>query len=179
MVEKTMPGASNEPVRENPTVRSKFDKSQGRGLPAPHLTFPGQVAPVTNDGAARVRMEPKDVTSRGSYRSEHISPSNLGTAMAEGRRMANAPNMGQTAYVGKSTTLGLSGMLKGPSGTPSGGDGVRHDKQHDTRSAGRLGSNVQARNKSGASDNVVSRRSSKQGPGALHANKRGSGPNLK
>ena len=37
-----MPG-THEEHRDNPPVRSKFDKSQGKGLPAPHLKFPGGV----------------------------------------------------------------------------------------------------------------------------------------
>ena len=38
-----MKGAENEPVRNNPTVRSKFDKSHGKGLKAPHMSFPGGI----------------------------------------------------------------------------------------------------------------------------------------
>jgi|SRR5580700_2667368 hypothetical protein len=41
-----MPG-THEENRENPPVRSKFDKSQGRGLPAPHLGFPGKTVKVS------------------------------------------------------------------------------------------------------------------------------------
>lgn len=42
-----MKGAETEPVRNNPPVRSKFDKSHGHGLPAPHLSHPGEVAKET------------------------------------------------------------------------------------------------------------------------------------
>ena len=31
----------------NPPVHSKFDRSRGFGLKAPHLKHPGEVAPVT------------------------------------------------------------------------------------------------------------------------------------
>jgi hypothetical protein len=44
-----MPG-THEENRENPPVRSKFDKSQGRGLPAPHMKFPGGI--VKESGSA-------------------------------------------------------------------------------------------------------------------------------
>lgn len=37
----------NDPVGSNPTVHSKFDRSQGKGLKAPRLSHPGETAPVT------------------------------------------------------------------------------------------------------------------------------------
>lgn len=42
-----MPGAHDEGVKENPRVQSKFDRSHGKGLPAPHLKHPGEVARET------------------------------------------------------------------------------------------------------------------------------------
>lgn len=41
---KTLP---NDPVYNNPAVESKFDRSHGKGLTPPHLSWPGQTAPVT------------------------------------------------------------------------------------------------------------------------------------
>lgn len=46
--ESGMRGAGNEGEnRANPPVRSKFDRSHGMGLKAPHLSHPGEVAPET------------------------------------------------------------------------------------------------------------------------------------
>jgi len=47
-----MKGAEDEGVRDNPAVHSKFDRSHGKGLKAPHLSHPGQVAPVTGTKVA-------------------------------------------------------------------------------------------------------------------------------
>lgn len=56
MTYKTMRGAEEE-IRSNPPVRSKFDKSHGHGLKAPHLSFPGQTCPTTS-AAPRVYEKP-------------------------------------------------------------------------------------------------------------------------
>ena len=95
VTESRMPGATDEPVRENPTVRSKFDKSHGKGLPAPHLSSPGPTMGTTNPGP-RVFQAPKNVGSTGNIKTQHIPPSELGSGMAEGRHYAQAPNFAQT-----------------------------------------------------------------------------------
>lgn len=53
-------GAGDTDSGSNPAVQSKFDRSHGRGLKAPHLSYPGQVAPVTTS-APTTRQEPKEV----------------------------------------------------------------------------------------------------------------------
>jgi hypothetical protein len=42
----------NEPEGHNPTVHSKFDRSGGKGLKPPHLSHPGETAPVTGTHVA-------------------------------------------------------------------------------------------------------------------------------
>lgn len=63
-----MPG-TNEENKSNPPVRSKFDKSQGKGLKAPHLSFPGGTAKVTGSSHAGFtengNMLPKSSSPRG------------------------------------------------------------------------------------------------------------------
>ncbi len=49
---KTLPGAHDEGVKDNRAVNSKFDKSHGHGLKAPHLRHPGEVAKDTGSGHA-------------------------------------------------------------------------------------------------------------------------------
>lgn len=51
-IESNMKGASVEPQRSNPTVHSKFDRSHGKGLKAPHLSHPGETAPITGTKVA-------------------------------------------------------------------------------------------------------------------------------
>lgn len=43
----TVKGAGDSQMRENPVVHSKFDRSRGMGLKAPHLSHPGEVAKPT------------------------------------------------------------------------------------------------------------------------------------
>lgn len=109
--DRTMPGAHNEGIRDNPAVKSKFDKSQGYGLPAPHLSHPGAVAKETGSSHsgynANGHMVPKEVGETSSYRTEHHEPSKLGSGMAEGRGYAREPNMGQTDRVKPSHTVSM------------------------------------------------------------------------
>lgn len=109
-----MRGAETETVRDNPTVHSKFDRSQGKGLKAPHLSHPGEVAPLTGTHV-------KGHTPNGHMLPKHIA----------------------------------------------------HVNQHDTvKASPRMGTQVKSHKDSGASDNVVKRASSKQGPGVLAGAKR-------
>lgn len=41
-----------DPIRSNPPVQSKFDRSHGKGLKPPHLSWPGAVAPQTGTTVA-------------------------------------------------------------------------------------------------------------------------------
>lgn len=47
-----MKGAEDEGVRDNPAVHSKFDRSRGKGIPAPHISHPGGTAPITGTKVA-------------------------------------------------------------------------------------------------------------------------------
>lgn len=181
MADSRMRGAEVETIRDNPPVRSKFDKSHGKGLPAPHLSSPGAVMPTTNP-AARVFAEPKSVGSTGSIRTEHIPPSQLGTGMADGRHYARAPNMSQTQVQGKSSSVSSSGSAPGNPETAYGRDAVRSDRQRDTAASNPSMGGGNTKRSAGTQvygGERVSRGSTKQGAGVLHANKRGSGPNLK
>lgn len=42
----------NDPVRSNPPVQSKFDRSHGMGLTPPHLSHPGETAPQSGTKVA-------------------------------------------------------------------------------------------------------------------------------
>jgi hypothetical protein len=53
-------------MAENMKTRSKFDRSHGKGLKAPHMGFKGATAPITgtvvpghNDGGHMIPMEQK------------------------------------------------------------------------------------------------------------------------
>lgn len=159
MAESDMRGAQNEPVRDNPPVRSKFDKSHGHGLKAPHMAAKGPVVSTTTS-APTVRSEPKQVGTKGSIRSEHIDPSQLGTGMAEGRHYAKSPNMAQTQMQGKSSTLTLTGM-------PGTQDSRSANGVTGSPKETRLGTQMPYRSTKVSSDNRVTKVSSRQGPGVL------------
>jgi hypothetical protein len=97
MLKSNMRGAEDEPQRSNPAVQSKFDRSHGMGLKAPHLSHPGEVAPMTgtkvaghNEGGHKM---PVDVTPKmGGHKVSHHAPEHLGSNMADGERMAKTPN---------------------------------------------------------------------------------------
>lgn len=42
----------NDPVRSNPPVQSKFDKSHGHGVPFTPVSHPGATAPLTGTKVA-------------------------------------------------------------------------------------------------------------------------------
>lgn len=169
---KTMPGAQEDAIRDNPPVRSKFDKSHGRGLPAPHMSSPGPVMPTTNP-APRVYSEPKSVGSSGSIKSQHIPPSQLGCGMAEGRHYAQSPNMAQTQMQGKSSGVAGFGFAPGTAETAYGRDPIKSAKQHDTVAANpRFGTEVKSRSTQVKSDNRVTSSPKRAGPGVLAGSKR-------
>jgi hypothetical protein len=80
---RTVRGAGDSGSGNNPPVRSKFDRSRGKGLKAPHLSHPGEVAKESGSGHAGFmdsgHMMPKDVTPRlGTGSHEHIETGRLG-----------------------------------------------------------------------------------------------------
>lgn len=142
MSDSHMHGAENEGVRDNPKVRSKFDKSQGRGLPAPHLKHPGEVAKesgtkqpgFTENG----HMEPKERQGHGvgSIATHHHEPGKLGSNMAMGQRsIYGMPNKDQTDRVspGKVVQPMANMHLHEPDPVHAGSD--KHSKQHSTGKA--------------------------------------------
>jgi len=166
-----MKGAEDEPIRDNPTVHSKFNRSHGKGVSAPHMSSPGPVMPTTSPGP-RVYSQPKNVGSSGSMKTQHIPPSQLGDGMANGRHYAQAPNMAQTQMQGKSSSVAPSNMARGGMETPSGRDPVKSAVQRDTAASTRLGTQMPYRSTKVTSDNRVTKVSSKQGPGVLAGTKR-------
>src|SRR5271154_5506904 len=93
-----MPGAHDEGIKENPEVRSKFDKSQGRGLPAPHLKHPGEVAKETgthmpghNENGHKMPTE-RSVGLGGSHTRSHYSPGEMAAPMLHGTGMGAVKN---------------------------------------------------------------------------------------
>lgn len=101
-----MPGAHDEGVRDNPPVKSKFDKSQGRGLPAPHLKHPGEVAKETGSKHPGFNenghLLPKEgAMAFGGVKTHHHEPSRLGTNMADGEKhiygMQNKDHVGHVS----------------------------------------------------------------------------------
>jgi hypothetical protein len=79
-----MPGAHDEGIKENPPVRSKFDKSQGKGLPAPHMKFPGGIVKESGspNGAG--------FTEHGHMLPHHRSPQNTDRVSSVGTRKGDS-----------------------------------------------------------------------------------------
>lgn len=85
----------NDPVGHNRAVQSKFDRSQGKGLKPPHLSHPGEVAPVTgthvsghNEGG---HQHPKEASVRhGEPKRTHHEPH--AGRMAAGESVKHLPN---------------------------------------------------------------------------------------
>jgi hypothetical protein len=186
MTYRPMRGAE-EDQRENPPVQSKFDKSQGKGLPAPHLTHPGAVAKETGskhpgfneNGHMLAREVGGPVGDSTIHRVTQHSPASLGSGMAEGRRSYGEPNIAATDHVvAKPRTVPME-RFAGHEPDPVKAGGDLHRGQHDTRKAGRLGTEERGSSRQVYGGERVDRASHKSGPGVLHANKRGSGPNLR
>jgi hypothetical protein len=137
-----MPGTHME-HNENPPVRSKFDKSRGKGLPAPHIGHPGATAPLTgttipghNENGHKLPTERGN--SHGGIKTHHHEPGRLGSNMAEGQRhVYGMPNKDQTDRVsaGKVVAPLASMHLHEPDPVRAGGD--LHKGQHNTAAGNR------------------------------------------
>jgi hypothetical protein len=136
-----MPGTHRE-SHENPPVRSKFDKSQGKGLPAPHLKHPGDVAKETGSrypGHTQNghKLPVSRGTSMGAHLREHFSPGEMYAPMITGDGMGREKNTRLTdGNVVKSSHRVDEGALKAghePDHTRK--DADKHVMQHDTRHA--------------------------------------------
>lgn len=138
---KTMSGAHDEGTRENPTVRSKFDKSQGKGLPAPHLTHPGETAKETgskhpghNENGHKLPTE-RSVGLGGSHLRHSYTPGEMGAPMIHGVGLGHAKNSrltdGAVVHHSRNVTYGaMKPHLKEPDPVHAGSD--KHSKQHTT-----------------------------------------------
>lgn len=95
-----MRGAEVETVRDNPRVQSKFDKSRGKGLPAPHLSHPGAVAKDTGSKHA-------GYTENGHMLPTHIKHSNQHDTIKASPRMGTQVKSHQdSSYSGGKVTHG-------------------------------------------------------------------------
>jgi hypothetical protein len=88
----------NDPVGSNPAVHSKFDRSQGKGLRPPHLSHPGETAPLTGTHVAghneNGHKEPvKHSHGYGAPVQTHHEPH--AGRMAEGVRTGHTPKTTQ------------------------------------------------------------------------------------
>lgn len=52
---KMVRGAGDSGGGANPTVRSKFDRSHGKGLKPPHMAAKGPVVPLTSDASGHMQ----------------------------------------------------------------------------------------------------------------------------
>jgi hypothetical protein len=135
---KTMPGAHQE-IRENPTVRSKFDKSHGHGLPAPHLKPPGEVAKETGsshpghtENGHKLPVERSH--GMGAITRAHHSPGDMGAPLLHGQGLGAPKNtvMTDANVVHSSSRKGFSGMHGTHEPDPVRAGGDLHKGQHNT-----------------------------------------------
>jgi hypothetical protein len=136
---KTMFGAHDEGVKDNPPVRSKFDKSHGKGLPAPHLKHPGQVAP---DTGTRVPGHTENghqlpihrSLPMGGHQVTRHEVSSMGTNMYSGQGLGTAKNTKVTdsQVVKSSHRVGMSGMHGTHEPDPVHAGSDKHSRQHST-----------------------------------------------
>ena len=133
---KTMPGAHDEGARDNPPVRSKFDKSQGKGLPAPHLKHPGEVAKETgsrhpghNENGHKLPTE-RSVGLGGSHLRHNYTPGEMGAPIITGTGQGHAKNSrltdGDVVHHSRNVTYGaMKPHLKEPDPVHAGSDSTR------------------------------------------------------
>jgi len=171
-----MPGAEND-SHANPQVRSKFDKSQGRGLPAPHLSHPGEVAKETgyhhpghNENGHKLPHEVSmQVGDSGKHQVTWHAPGGLGTGMADGKGYAKEPNIAATDHVvGKSHSVPFKHMTPfahEPDSVRPGAD--LHNRQHDTRAGGLQGPKSDHERGYSNPHDKITNRSQKRDAGAL------------
>jgi hypothetical protein len=135
-----MPGAHDEGIRNNPPVRSKFDKSQGKGLPAPHLKHPGEIAkdtgtrmPGHNENGHKLPAE-RSVGLGASHLRTHYGPGEMGSPMVHSTGQGKPKNERLTdGNVIKSSTRYFAPQMDSHEPDPvRARDGDRHAKQHAT-----------------------------------------------
>jgi hypothetical protein len=175
-----MPG-THEENRSNPPVRSKFDKSQGKGLPAPHLSSPGKTAKVTGSShSGHTENGHKLPTERsvglgGGHLRHNYSAAEMGAPMLHGQGMGLAKNtrLSDGNVIKSSHRVDSPNHLAGHEPNPAHGGADKHTHQHSTGHANnKMGGGTDR--KMGASrpqhqDNHSSR--SKEGAGVLSGGK--------
>lgn len=132
-----MPG-SHEENRSNPPVRSKFDKSQGKGLPAPHLKHPGETAKETGSTypghtSNGHKMPTERTHGFGGHTRTHYGPGEMGAPIIRGSGMGESKNSKitdshlphMTKHLGMDPFVGHE-----PDAVHAGVD--KHSKQHST-----------------------------------------------
>jgi hypothetical protein len=134
-----MPGTHPE-HRDNPKVSSKFDKSQGRGLPAPHLKHPGEVAkesgsshPGHTSNGHKLPTE-RSVGLGGSYLRHEYSPGEMGAPQLHGIGQGHVKNTRLTDgdVIKSSRRVDQGAFLAGHEPNPVHGGSDIHVKQHST-----------------------------------------------
>lgn len=132
-----MPGTAPE-NRENPKVRSKFDKSQGRGLPAPHLSHPGATAKVTGSSHPGHtenghKLPVERMNGVGGIGARHYSPGEMGAPILKGQGMGGPKNTHMTdANVVKSSIRHFAPEMAPHEPDPVRAGGDLHKGQHNT-----------------------------------------------
>ncbi len=115
VTESHMAGAHDEPVRNNEAVHAKGDL-HGMGRRAPHLTHPGETAPITGTHVAghteNGHKLPVDVSpTHGAHKVEHYTPGEMGAPMIRGEGMGRPKNVHLTDALPKhSTAVGMPRM---------------------------------------------------------------------
>ncbi len=166
-----MVGAHDEGIRNNPTVRSKFDKSQGKGLPAPHLKHPGEVAKETGSShpghTENGHMLPQERNvGMSGHKVTHHEVGSMGSNMYTGQGLGTPKNtkITDSDVVKSSTRVGMGGFAgREPDPVHAGSD--KHSKQHNTGRGQESGKSSRPQHQ----DNHSSR--SKEGAGVLSGGK--------
>lgn len=133
-----MPGTQEE-NRSNPRVSSKFDKSQGKGLPAPHLKHPGETAKETgssypghNENGRKTPIE-RSVGLGGSPVRHAYTPGEMGAPILRGVGQGHSKNSRLTDgnVVHHSTKVNMD-RFGGHEPDPVQAGSDKHVKQHPT-----------------------------------------------
>jgi hypothetical protein len=130
---------TQEASKSNPSVRSKFDKSHGKGLPAPHLKHPGETAkPTGTKMPGHTENGHKLPVERGLSKGSHLhhgyTPGEMGAPIITGTGQGHPKNSkltdGDVVKSSKRVDHGGS-FLAGSDDRPRGGSD-KHVKQHAT-----------------------------------------------
>ena len=169
-------GAGDTHMASNPAVHSKFDRSHGRGIPAPHVGHPGGTLSITGTKIPghneNGRLEPRSVDPGvGPHKVTHHPPQTLGSNLADGERgITGSKNSHYTDHVDhlKPRHFGLSGMLHGePETVGRDKGGIQKAGKDARREDSHKGTSSRLHSKPGHSMETVTRASQKRDSGAL------------